>query len=130
MEMLPTKQMAKELDRFLSSKTITDVDRTKYLILSLKDFQCKLTTTIIFNCNSHQYEDPIIIPCEYSGAVIHLPAFWVEVPKELAFSYIVGLINQVYKETYKNWETSIINPPSSDNTVGFCCPIINSWREV
>lgn len=113
-----TKIMEKELDSFLATRTITDVDRTKFIPFVLRDNINKLTTCLMFNCNCHSYEDPTIIPCEYTGAVIHLPAFWVEVPKELAFTYICDLINDLYKSTYQQWviDGKIGNTGSSNNT--------------
>ena len=103
-EFCMTKLMEAELDKFLSTKTITDVDRTSYIPLALFDGCNKLTTCLMFNCNCHSYEDPTIIPCEYTGAVVHLPAFWVEVPKELAMTYLKDIVNQLYKGTYKDWK--------------------------
>lgn len=100
------KVMEQKLDSFLATKTCTDIDRTKFIPFALVDGVNKLTTCLVFNCNCHTYEDPTVIPCEYTGAVIHLPAFWLEVPKELAFSYILGLINDLYKETYTQWSIS------------------------
>lgn len=92
-----------KLDSFFAEKTITDVDRTKFLPYKIEDYRYKLTTCLVFNCNCHSYEDPTIIPCEYTGAVIHLPAFWVEVPKELTMSYILGLLKDLYDSTYSDW---------------------------
>lgn len=103
LEISVNKVMERNLDSFLATKTCTDIDRTKFIPFSLMDGVNKLTTCLIFNCNCHAYEDPTIIPCEYTGAVIHLPAFWLEVPKELAFTYIIGLINELYKSTYTQW---------------------------
>ena len=100
------KVMEQNLDKFLATKTCTDIDRTKFIPFSLVDGINKLTTCFVFNCNCHAYEDPTVIPCEYTGAVIHLPAFWLEVPKELAFTYILGMLNDLYKETYTQWEIS------------------------
>lgn len=120
-----TQKMEMDLDKFLSSKTITDVDRTKFLPLVLVDSCNKLTTCLMFNCNCHSYEDPTVIPCQYSGAVIHLPAFWVEVPKELAMTYIKGLIDELYGDTYKDWKNAgQIGPDSSG--CGCSCPA-NNW---
>lgn len=99
---IPNK-IEQDLDSFFTTRTCTDIDRTKFLIKELKDFKNKLNTCLVFNCNCHSYEDPVQIECEYTGAVIHLPAFWVEVPKELAFTYIMGLLKELYEGTYTQW---------------------------
>lgn len=138
MKIYPGTLLPKQLDSFLAEKTITDVDRTKYIPFAYRDNKNKLTTCLMFNCNGHGYEDPVILPCEYTGAVIHLPAFWVEVPKELAFTYILGLIKDLYEEQYSTWATSgliggVNDPNSSTQTTPGCgCPIINNdgWQEV
>lgn len=138
MKIYPGTLLPKQLDSFLAEKTITDVDRTKYIPFVYRDNKNKLTTCLMFNCNGHGYEDPVILPCEYTGAVIHLPAFWVEVPKELAFTYILGLIKDLYEEQYSAWATSgliggVNDPNSSTQTTPGCgCPIINNdgWQEV
>ena len=112
------KVMEQNLDKFLVTKTCTDIDRTKFIPFSLVDGINKLTTCFVFNCNCHSYEDPTVIPCEYTGVVIHLPAFWLEVPKELAFTYILGMLNDLYKETYTQWEISGyigVNAESANN---------------
>ena len=95
--------MEKELDQFLSRKTCTDINREKFIPCALRDNANKLTTCLMFNCNCHSYEDPVNIECEYTGAVIHLPAFWLEVPKELAMTYILSLIDALYMSTYTQW---------------------------
>ena len=95
--------MEKELDQFLARKTCTDINREKFIPCALRDNSNKLTTCLMFNCNCHSYEDPVNIECEYTGAVIHLPAFWLEVPKELAMTYILGLIDSLYVSTYTQW---------------------------
>ena len=131
MDLEVSKAMLKKLDEFLSVKTCTDIDRTKFIPCELKDNVNKLNTCLVFNCNCHSYEDPTIIPCEYSGAVIHIPAFWLEVPKELAFNYIINLLNDLYSQTYKQWQIDYIignNTGSSGyNNCGCDC---NGWREV
>ena len=133
MKIYPSALLDKQLDTFLSEKTITDVDRTKYIPFVYKDTTNKLTTCLMFNCNGHNYEDPIILGCEYTGAVIHLPAFWVEVPKELAFNYIRKLIIGLYEEQYSQWyEAGLIGdiPNSDNNSNNACCPLINNWTKV
>lgn len=130
-EFKATKGMERELDSFLATKTLTDVDRSKFITLALRDGVNKLATCLVFNCNCHSYEDPSIIPCEYTGAVIHLPAFWVEVPKELAFTYILNLVNGLYEDDYKDWKnggfiggntgTDTPDNPSGGNNCGCGC---------
>ena len=97
------KKIEQDLDSFFATKTTTDIDRTKFIIKDFKDYSNKLNTCLVFNCNCNSYEDPVQIECEYTGAVIHLPAFWVEVPKELAFNYIMGLLKELYSGTYTQW---------------------------
>jgi hypothetical protein len=92
------------LDSFLAEKTCTDIDRTKYIPFSLKDNVKKYTICFIFNCNSHTNEDPTITPVQYTGVVIHLPAYWLEVPKELSYTYLVNLIQEVYEDTFTQWD--------------------------
>lgn len=116
MKLEVNKLMIRELDSFLATKTITDVDRTKFIPFVLRDNPNKLSTCLMFNCNCHSYEDATIIPCEYTGAVIHLPAFWVEVPKELAFSYILGLLKELYSETYTQWSDAGLIGGDTNNT--------------
>ena len=127
------KLMEKELDGFLATKTCTDIDRTKFIPFSLKDKANKLTTCFIFNCNGHTYEDPTIIPCEYTGAVIYLPAFWLEVPKELSYEYIMGIINDIYKDTYTQWaidgKLGCSSSTESNNSIPNC-PCNNNWTPV
>ena len=119
------KVMERDLDRFLAERTVTDIDRTKFIPFALRDNTNKLTTCLVFNCNCHSYEDPTIIPCEYTGAVIHLPAFWIEVPKELAFSYLIDQINQVYSEIYKQWyidgKIGTIGSSNTATSTGYGC---------
>lgn len=95
--------MDKELDQFLSRKTCTDINREKFIPCALRDNTFKVTTCLMFNCNCHSYEDPTVIECECTGAVIYLPAFWLEVPKELAFTYLASLIDDLYAGTYRQW---------------------------
>lgn len=137
MEFMFNKLLPQQLDKFLAEKTITDVDRTRFIPFVYRDGVNKLTTCLMFNCNCHSYEDPTILPCEYTGAVIHLPAFWVEVPKELAFNYLLGLIKDLYTDTYYQWYKAGliggINTGTGDNTgtTGCTCPCINdNWQEV
>lgn len=122
MEFGMTELMKRDLDKFLTERTITDVDRTKFIPFVLRDGVNKLTICLMFNCNCHSYEDPTIIPCEYTGVVIHLPAFWVEVPKELAFTYIIDQINQIYCEIFKQWQ---IDGNIGGNTGTSCPPLSN-----
>ena len=131
------KVMERDLDRFLAERTVTDIDRTKFIPFALRDNTNKLTTCLVFNCNCHSYEDPTIIPCEYTGAVIHLPAFWIEVPKELAFSYLIDQINQVYSEIYKQWaidgkigNTGTSNPPMTLANPNCPCDPNGGWVPV
>lgn len=93
----------RELDQFFARRTCTDINREKFIPFALRDNANKLTTCLMFNCNCHSYEDPVNIECEYTGAVIHLPAFWVEVPKELAMTYVLGIIDSLYESTYTQW---------------------------
>lgn len=111
-----TSMMEKQLDGFLAEKTITDVDRTKFVPFVLRDPRYKLTICLMFNCNCHSYEDPTIINCQYTGSVIHLPAFWIEVPKELAYNYLLDTINDLYKDTYADWIRSGLTLNSPPNT--------------
>lgn len=131
------KFIEKELDSFFATKTCTDIDRTKFIIKELRDFTNKVNTCLVFNCNCHSYEDPTQIECEFSGAVIHLPAFWVEVPKELAFSYIMGLLKELYEGTYTQWyidgkigNTGSNSGSSNTGSAGSnnCC--CNQWTPV
>ena len=121
------KVMEQNLDSFLSTKTCTDIDRTKYIPFELRDNTNKLLTCLVFNCNCHTYEDPTVIPCEYTGVVIHLPAFWLEVPKELAYNYIIGLVEGIYNETYTQWHIDGYiggnknNSSNAGNANGNCC---------
>ena len=130
------KVMERDLDKFLAERTVTDIDRTKFIPFSLRDNTNKLTTCLVFNCNCHSYEDPTIIPCEYTGVVIHLPAFWIEVPKELAYTYLIDQINQVYNEIYKQWaiDGKIGNigstTPTSPTNPGCPCNPNNGWVPV
>lgn len=131
------KVMERDLDRFLAERTVTDIDRTKFIPFALRDNTNKLTTCLVFNCNCHSYEDPTIIPCEYTGAVIHLPAFWIEVPKELAYNYLIDQINQVYSEIYKQWaidgnigNTGTTNPPMTPANPNCPCDPNGGWVPV
>lgn len=134
------KRMITELDKFLSSKTCTDIDRTKFIPFDfngVRDTVNKLTTCFIFNCNCHSYEDPTFIYCEHTGAVVHLPAFWLEVPKELAFTYIMNILNDdLYNGTYKQWAIDgYIGGESGTSSGGTSnaianCPCNDNWQYV
>lgn len=134
MTLTVNKVMEQKLDSFLATKTCTDIDRTKFIPFAIVDGINKLTTCLVFNCNCHTYEDPTVIPCEYTGAVIHLPAFWLEVPKELAFTYILGMLNDLYKETYTQWSISgyigNTNNNSNGNNSNSGCPCNPGWVPV
>lgn len=131
-----TDLMKKKLDSFLAEKTCTDIDRTKFIIFDLKDVENGLTTCFVFNCNGHSYEDETIIPCKYTGCVIYINAFWLEVPKELAFNYLLELIGDLYKSgIYRDWYTSgMIGKnidPNADGDSGCGCPCAqDQWHEV
>ena len=130
-----TTTFEKELDQFLSRKTCTDINREKFIPLALRDNVNKLTTCLMFNCNCHSYEDPVNIECQYTGAVIHLPAFWLEVPKELAITYLLGLIDDLYNDTYTQWAISGLigqmggsDLPDSGSGCGCGCSALNGWN--
>lgn len=132
------KDMAKKLDSFLATKTTNDINRNVYLILPLRDEKLKITTCLVFNCHHEGFEEPTSIQCNYTGIVIHLPAFWVDVPKELAFNYICGLINSIYSDIYTKWYRSglIGGINTGDNTgfpstnVGCGCIPKAEWKNV
>lgn len=135
MALTVNKVIERDLDAFLATKTCTDIDRTKFVVKDFKDFTNKLNTCLVFNCNCHSYEDPTQIECEYTGAVIHLPAFWLEVPKELSFNYIMSLIKELYDGVYTQWQidgkignTGSGSGTSDDTTGNGCC--CNQWTPV
>ena len=96
-------KMRKDLDSFLATNTQTDINRQVYLIKPLRDKNLKVTTCLVFDCHPHSFEEPTVIECKYTGCVLYIPAFWVEVPKELAFTYICELIDSIYSGIYTTW---------------------------
>jgi hypothetical protein len=128
--------MLKELDNFLATKTCTDIDRTKFIPFDFngkRDKKNNLTTCLVFNCNCHSYEDPTFIQCEYTGVVVHLPAFWLEVPKELAYTYISGILtDDLYGGIYKQWSISgkigTSGSDTSSSTSSNCCCDADGWK--
>ena len=114
--------MFKQLDDFLATKTTTDIDRTKYIMFEFKDPANRLNTCLVFDCNMTDYKDPTVIECEYTGAVIHVPAFWIEVPKELAITYLYNILYEVYQGTYRQWLISgYIGNTDYTNNFGISC---------
>ena len=137
-EFAVSELMKKKLDSFLAEKTCTDIDRSKFIPFVLKDVVNNLTTCFMFNCNGHSYEDETIVPCKYTGCVIYINAFWLEVPKELAYTYLLELLSDLYTTgIYRDWKNSgYIGGNTSDgsgsSSGGGCgCPRVDSeWHEV
>lgn len=123
-----------ELDRFLATKTVADINRETYLICNLKDKINKISVSLVFirdceNIECGNFESCII---EKAGAVFVVPCYWLCVPKELGYEYLVSIIDAFYSEHVSAWLNATWvgdanNNSSSNNNGGLnCgCPCIN-----
>ena len=93
------------LDKFLSSKTTADINRETYLICNLDDTINKIKVSIVFlkrceNIECGSFESCVI---ENQGAVFTVPCYWLDIPKELAFTYLTSIIDTFYEEHVAGW---------------------------
>ena len=114
------------LDTFLSEKNCNDVNRDTYLVHNIEDTINKITVSIVFlrewhtDINDDEYG---LIEIPNVGAVVTVPGYWISIPKELAFTYLKGIVNQFYEDTVSGWITSNQNINSSVNTgIENTCP--------
>lgn len=114
------------LDTFLSEKNCNDVNRDTYLVHNIEDTINKITVSIVFlrewhtDINDDEYG---LIEIPNVGAVVTVPGYWISIPKELAFTYLKGIVNQFYEDTVSGWITSNQNISSSVNTgIENTCP--------
>lgn len=114
------------LDTFLSEKNCNDVNRDTYLVHNIEDTINKITISIVFlrewhtDINDDEYG---LIEIPNVGAVVTVPGYWISIPKELAFTYLKGIVNQFYEDTVSGWITSNQNISSSVNSsIENTCP--------
>ena len=123
----------KELDKFLASKTVADINRETYLIFNLKDTINKISVSLVFirdceNIECGNFESCII---EGKGAVFVVPCYWLCVPKELGYEYLTSIIDTFYAEHVavwlnSTWVDSGNNGNTNNNPGNACgCPCMN-----
>ena len=98
----------RELDKFLLSKTVADINRETYLICNLKDTVNKISISLVFirdceNIECGNFESCII---EGKGAVFVVPCYWLCTPKELGYEYLTSIIDTFYAEHVATWLNS------------------------
>lgn len=127
--LMMTSQMYAELDKFMSEKTIIDVDRNTFLVCNLFDKRIGITISLVFmkDWDSIEPDSYNMVAIEDKGAVLIFPCYWVSIPKELCKSYFEFVINDLYKETISEWKvaselTSTNEGNNSNNGCG-CNPI-------
>ena len=135
---VPHPKMYEELDKFFSQKTITDVDRSTFLVCNLKDPSLKITISLVFlkDWDSLPVDDYKFVIIDECGAIFTLPCYWVSIPKELCFPYFTSIITDFYDNVVSNWECAgsgssgsngsandSINPnlPCHGNNQNGCC---------
>lgn len=114
------------LDTFLSEKNCNDVNRDTYLVHNIEDTINKITISIVFlrewhtDINDDEYG---LIEIPNVGAVVTVPGYWISIPKELAFTYLKGIVNQFYEDTVSGWIASNQNISNSVNSgIENTCP--------
>lgn len=107
------------LDIFLSEKNCNDVNRDTYLVHNIEDTINKITVSIVFlrewhtDINDDEYG---LIAIPNTGAVVTVPGYWISVPKELAFTYLKGIVSQFYSEYVSDWFSDQDINSSTNNT--------------
>lgn len=120
----------KELDKFLTSRTVSDINRETYLICNLKDTTNKITVSIVFirdceNIECGNFESCII---DGKGAVFVVPCYWLCVSKELGYDYLTSIIDAFYEEHVSGWFNNNMDTGNVNNGItgtGCGCQCIN-----
>ena len=128
-----TDIMKKTIDKFFAEKTITDVDRSSYLVCNLDDPRYKIKISLVFmrDWNSIESDSYNSIIMENKGAIFTFPCYWISIPKELALPYFEYIIDDFYNNDVADWLRNSNNNEESNSTNTDCncgnsCPVINN----
>lgn len=93
------ESMVRELDKFMSQKTINDIDRSTFLVCNLNDYKNKITISLVFmrDWDSIESDGYNCVTVEGKGAVFTFPPYWLSIPKELTMAYFEAIIDEFYE---------------------------------
>lgn len=123
-----TQEMINTLDKFFAERTIMDIDRNTFLMCNLYDRPKKITISLVFmrDWDSIETDSFNSVIIQDKGAVFTFPCYWIEIPKELAMTYIMYIIDDFYQNEVSKWSSNSSggNTSGSGNDCNCPCNIV------